>query len=235
MAALHIPPNYTIQKIAIIENESSDAQLPTQEVEAAGFEPVFINHRFHSVEEMAAYIKAEAQGAICAHHLMGYGLPHFYGAKLVASLYDLKFPALLVTRYADIDNDVSIRQWRDKIPVLLRRDEAYAENITDGITSCVSELHGNIPSSRKSYRTLLEIINVTNESNEKVVDVIIPGWNPHRAVRFPASLIPSEFQDSVAPDVAFFAHINIGAENADDLYFRDFELAPEPDDDDGLA
>ena len=60
-------------------------------------------------------------------------------------------------------------------------------------------------------------------------------WNPYRAVRFPISLIPSDLHGKLAPDVALFAHVNIGAEKSDDLYFREFELAPEPDDDDGLA
>ena len=82
---------------------------------------------------------------------------------------------------------------------------------------------------------LLRITNITDESNEQVVDAIIPSWNPRWAVRFPVSLIPSGFHDILAPDVAFFAQVNIGAERSDDLYFREFELAPEPDDDDGLA
>ncbi len=82
---------------------------------------------------------------------------------------------------------------------------------------------------------LLRITNVTDESNEKVVDAIIPSWNPRWAVRFPVSLIPSDLHDKLAPDIAFFAQVNIGAEKSEDLYFREFELVPEPVDDDGLA
>jgi hypothetical protein len=65
--------------------------------------------------------------------------------------------------------------------------------------------------------------------------VIISGWNPYRVVRFPASLMSIDLQDVLTSETRLFARVNIGAENADDLYFRDFELAPEPDDDDGLA
>ncbi len=235
MAALRIAPDYDIQRIAIVDNESTDAQIPEWEVEAAGFEPIIVNRSFKKIEELAAYIKAEAQGALCAHRLASYGLAHFYGAKLVASLYDLKIPAVLITQYADIDNDVSIRKWRDKIPVLLRSDEADADSIKRGLENCVLELHGKLPSSRRPHRTLLRITNITDESNEKVVDVIIPGWNPRRAVRFPVSLIPTDLHDKLVPKTRLFALVNIGAEKAEDLYFREFELAPEPDDDDGLA
>src|SRR5439155_17163038 len=104
---------------------------------------LFIDRHFQSIEELAAFIKAEAQAALCAHRLANYGLARFYGAKLVAFLYDLKVPALLISRYAHIDDDVSIRKWRDKVPVLLDSDEAHAESIKRGLEKCRAELHGD--------------------------------------------------------------------------------------------
>lgn len=99
----------------------------------------------------------------------------------------------------------------------------------------MAELQGHFAETRIPYRVLLRIKAISDEGNEKVVDVIIPGWNPRRAVRLPASLIPRELHKHLQPDEWLFAYINIGAEKSDDLYFRDFEYAPEPDDDDGLA
>ncbi len=238
MATWQASPNHTIQaihKIAIVDDEKNDAEIARADVKYAGFEPVAINRSFKRVEDLAAFIKSEAQGALCAHRLARYGFTNLYGAKLVAALYDLKIPAVLITQYTDIDKDVSIRKWRDKIPVVLSRDEANAYSIRRGIESCVSELYGHLSETRRPYRVLLRIANIGNESNEKVVDVVIPGWNPYRAVRFPASLVPSQLHRTLAPGVRLFAHVNIGAKKSDDLYFRDFELADEPDDDDGLA
>ncbi len=235
MAALQVSHDYNIQKVAIVDDDENDAGIEEWEVKQAGFEPIPINRSFKRLEDLAAFIKSEAQGALCAHRLSRYGSAPFYGAKLVASLYDLKIPALLITEFSSIDNDVSIRKWRDKIPVLLNHDEADAESIRRGIEQCLSELHGDPPEARVPYRVLLRVRNIGNEANEEVVDVIIPGWNSRRAVRFPASLIPPDLRDKLAPGVRFFARVNIGADKADDLYFRDFELAPEPNDDDGLA
>ncbi len=45
MAALRIPRYAHIHKLAIVDDESSDAQIPEWEVEAAGFEPLLINRR----------------------------------------------------------------------------------------------------------------------------------------------------------------------------------------------
>lgn len=89
---------------------------------------------------------------------------------------------------------------------------------------------------RKPHRTLLRIVGIGKESGEDVIDAIIPGWNPHRAVRFPAILLPEFIRKShMKEGVHLFAKINLGAERASDLYFKDFEIATEPDADDDLA
>jgi hypothetical protein len=236
---MSLPSNtldYAIRKIAIIDENKNEAEMAESEVEAAGFEPLVIRGHFNEVEDLTSVILGKAQGALCGHRLSHSGLADFPGAKLVAHLYDLKVPAILVTQFADIDNGVSIRNWRDKIPVLLSRDEADASSIAEGLESCLQELQGQIPSTRKPYRTLLRIVNIGTESGERVIDVIIPGWNPYRAVRFPAVLLPKSIRKSHTKEgTHLFAKVNIGAEKASELYFKDFEVAEEPDEDDGLA
>jgi len=221
---------------AIVDDEEILAEATGWEVEEAGFKPwLIVDGSFKQVSDLASYIAQNAQYALCDHRLAHYGLANFPGARLVAALYDLKIPSLLITQYTEIDADVSIRRYRRKIPVLLSRDEANASNIKKGIEDCVLELDGRVPSTRIPHRTLLNITNITSESNEDVIDVIIPSWNRHKAVRLPTSLISQELHSALAVDSWLFAHVNTGAEKSDDLYFEQFELAPELDDEDGLA
>ncbi len=117
----------------------------------------------------------------------------------------------------------------------MSRDKADASSIVKGIEDSRLEHCGNMPSTRKPHRTIVRITNIDEESHEPVVDVFVPGWNPHKAVRFPASLVPEHLRDELKPNVRLFAHVNIGADKSDDLYFEQFELAPEPDEDDGLT
>jgi hypothetical protein len=63
----------------------------------------------------------------------------------------------------------------------------------------------------------------------------VPQWNPLKAVRFPSSLLGDFESDDLKSDTLFIANVNIGARSADELFFDNFELAPEPDDDNGLA
>lgn len=224
-----------IRKIAIVDDDESSADMASLQIEDAGFEPIIIDGPFGNVNDLATFINGQAQGAVCDHRLSHHGYANFYGAKLVATLYDLNIPALLVTQYVEIDEDVSIRKWKRKIPIVLSRDETDPISIKKGLEECIYELSGNVPSTRVPHRTLLRITNIADESGEKVVDAIIPSWNPRKAVRFPVSLIPENLRNELKQDIWLFALVNIDAEESADLYFDKFELAPEPDDDDGLA
>lgn len=237
MTLWSIASDYQVRKIAIIDDDVREAEVAELEAEDAGFEPFIVNGGpFRKIEDLANIISSSAQAAICDHRLAHSGFASFTGAKLVARLYDLHFPAILISQYADMDNGISIRAWRDKIPVLLSRDETDATSIARGIEYCVSELRGQIANSRKPHRTLLRIEEIAQEAGEKVIDVIIPSWNPHRAVRFPALLLPKSISRThLKRGTRLFANINIGAEKASELYFKDFEVAMEPNNDDGLA
>lgn len=228
-------PSTNIQRIAIVDDDKDAVDVAIWQVEDAGFEAFVVEKSFQEVNDLALYIMENAQGALCDHRLAQYALAPFPGSKLVAALYDKKIPSILITQYVETDTAVSIRMYRQKIPVLLSRDEANASTIKKGIEDCVSELNGRVPSTRRAHRTLLNIIDITHDSEKEVVDVIVPGWNPHRAVRFPTLLIPEELHAVLKPDGWLFARINTGAEKAEDLFFDQFEIAPELDDDDGLA
>ena len=224
------------KKIAIVDDEQDLAKVTGWDVEAADFESFIVKDFFREVDVLASHIEKNAQGALCDHRLANYGRTNFSGATLVAELYDRKIPSILITQYTAIDANVSIRKSRRKIPVLLSRDEADAATIKQGIKNCVLELSGQVPSNRKPHRTLVRITNIDKESGEDVLDAIVPGWNPHEAVRFPAVLIREEIrQDALKRGVRLFAHVNIGADKSEDLYFEKFQLAPELDDNDELT
>lgn len=224
------------KKIAIVDDDPGLAEATAWDIEAAGYQPFLLDTgHFQNVKELVSIIRENAQGAVCDHRLSNSGFANFYGAELVAALYDLRFPSLLITQYTAIDTSFSIRKWRHKIPVLLSREETNASSITKGIEDCTLELSGKIPSTRKSYRTIVRITSIDEESHERVVDAFVPGWNPHKAVRFPASLVPENINHALQPNARLFAHVNIGAEKSDDLYFEKFELAPEANENDGLA
>lgn len=220
-----------MKTIAIVDDDEKSAETSSWDVEEAGFETVVIRDQFADhLDELVKAIGDSADGALCDHRLAPKGLANFLGAELVASLYDANIPALLVTQFFQ-DTDVSIRKFRHKVPVLLRRDHANAESIREGLTQCLAELQGQFSDSRLPVRTLVHIAGLSDEAGEVVCDAFIRGWEPKVSIRFPKSMIPSSLQEHVGENTWFVAKANVGAHQPEDIYLFDFELAPEPADD----
>lgn len=233
MTIAPISSDLGIQTIAILDDsfgELYDRMIPWWEVELAGFKQLTVPQSLHSLAEIVTFIKTKAQGAICTHRLAPRGSSHFYGAELVSALYDMKIPALLVTQYTDIDLHTSLRKWRDKIPVILHLRNAIYGNIRQGLEICASELQGHFSNARIPYQVLLNVINIEDDSNERMVDVTLPYWDHYQVVRFPMSLISKELHASIKRDTWLLADVNVGARACHELYFRNFKLAPASED-----
>lgn len=238
MSASVAMPTAAIHRVAIIDDDYTQAETTALKIEEANFEPEIIRaeHPFKQLEDLAAeVVRTGSQAAVCDHRLTPQGFATFNGAPFVALLYDKKVPSVLITTY-DMDVDVSIRKCRHKIPVLLDRDAATDPDIIrQGLLESARELQGDLSIDRRPHRSLVRVTNIDTESNEPVLDVIIPSWNPKRAVRFPLSLVGWSIQNDVRQGTRLFAQVNIGAEDPQELYFTDFELALEPDSNDRLT
>jgi hypothetical protein len=221
------------RKIAIIDDDEDARDTISLQVENTdGFEPILIykNDKYSSdVNKFADYIASQGfYAVICDHRLKPLGFADFYGSELAAHLYDRKIPAILVTQNFSIDLNVSIRKYRDKIPSLIERGNITPTEITKGIEYCYSEINVGFSLSRKPYNTLVEIESMSNEDGESVIDVIIPSWDCDTAIRFPTAIIPESLHKSLEKDTLLFADVNIGAETYDQIYLKNFELAPDP-------
>jgi len=219
-------------KIVVIDDQQDFVSAFEWEIEEAGYEPfpIVVDGSFENITEIISCIPPDTYAVLCDHRLGKHGFDGLYGSDLVAALYDQKLPAILNTQFYDIDTDVSIRKYRHKIPVLLNKDNVFASTIKEGIKSCLSELNGTFSTNRKSYRNIVRIVDISKESREDVVDVIIPSWNPNKAVRLPSSLIREwilEFEPVIG--TRLIANVNSGAKNPEDLYFTNFEIAPSPE------
>ena len=236
MSAVAGSPVPDIQRVAIVDDDTEQAEVMSLWLEEANFQPIIIRteRRFEQPQDVVELIRTLAEAAVCDHRLTHHGFSAFNGAELSASLYDSRIPSILTTQYVDMDVDVSIRKWRHKLPVVLSRDATDADSIRVGLLESSNEILGQTSAARKPHKALLRVTDLVQES-EAILDVIIPSWNPLRAVRFPLSLIPVQLQPSVGAGTRLFASVNIGAEDSQDLYFDNFELAPEPDPNNGLA
>jgi hypothetical protein len=223
-------------KVAVIddsyEHEPLDYMFLHCVTEIAGFHTVQLAGKiadtFDTLDDMVKRIAAQSQAAICTHRLgMLDGKP-LYGAQLVAALYDLKIPALLVTQYSDIDKNMSIRKWKDKVPIVLHPREFEPDTVQEYLEECAAELQGQPPEHRIPYRVLLRVHNVESIGEETAVDVEIESWDHCHVIRLPLSLIPEHIHADIWCGAWLYADVNIKAQYQEDLYFRNIELTSEP-------
>lgn len=228
---------YKIKTIAIVDTcgDGPEAMLPYWDAEIVGFKIVHVPEELQSVAEMTAFIQEHAQAAICSHRLGSYHAPLFYGAELAAALYDADIPTLLVTQYLDIDQHSSLRLWRDKLPVVLDFYEFNHTTLLHYLNMCVRELQGRILESRLPYRVMIGVECIGGMAEDQYIDVSVDYWNHYQRIRMPFALIPPELREQIEPGSWLFAMVNVGAEYAHELYFRDFSLAPEPQFDESLT
>jgi CheY-like chemotaxis protein len=217
--------NKSIQRVMVIDDQPDARDAMACNVEDAELEPIFYNESFTSVQECLSIVRKKAEAAIFDHHLKPGNYANFDGASAVAQLYRQQFPSLLVTAWAKASID-NIRPLRQNIPILIKSDNAESQVIKSGFEQCINEFSGRYSFSRKPWRTLVRIEEVDSEISR--VYVVIPGWNPNEIVSLPLVMFPKVQRKKVVPGTRFFAKVNTGADQQEELYFTDFEIIEKP-------
>jgi len=222
-----------IERIAVIDDEQNQALAIGELLREFGYEPIVVtNLQFGSVDHLFDYVRdSAAQAVVCDHRLSPKRLAQFPGAEAVARFYKSHLPSVLLTQFRGIDTNQNIREWRPWIPSVIDRQDTMdsAEPVLLGLEKCRKELSGELSPERRSYRSMVEVIDVFHD-NVSAADVRVLNWHPLEAVRLPLASIPQALRPNVSPGTFFIAQVNIGAESSDDLFFTNFQLAPTPAD-----
>ncbi|MEU6252245.1 hypothetical protein [Streptomyces sp. NPDC047043] len=90
------------------------------------------------------------------------------------------------------------------------------------------QVHGPAP-ERVGHRTVVRVLRVDRIGAERIVEVIVVAWDPVDAVILPADMITScvGISEEELPGKRFMARVNIHARSSEELFFENFELAPE--------
>jgi hypothetical protein len=225
-----IAGSFADARIAIIDDDRDAARGLSLGLMDIGLEPVIIEGQFDSLDILLEEVNGTSTAAICDHILQARGFASFFGAEVVAGLYERSIPGVLLTQFVGTHSAVSIRRFRDRLPVVLSREDAEdPEVIRAALQRAETEIQGTFVDSRKPWRSLVRVLGKDEEGGETVLDVSVPAWSPHTAVRLPLGLLPRDVATAATQvDGAFFAAVNIGAASHEELYFTNFEVAAPP-------
>lgn len=204
-------------KPAIVDDNEDMRETLRDELEYAEIEAKPLAGPFSTLDDLVSTVVGRANAAVCDHHLTR-NYASCDGAEAVASLYESKLPAVLVTAYSKADVH-EIRRFRRGIPILLTPDEANPDSLVKGFEVCRREFDGEFVPSRRPWQTMVQIEDVDGDT----VYAILPGWNSNEVVKFSKTMINSELHEHVVAGERFFAQVNKGAEDQAELFFEDFE------------
>jgi hypothetical protein len=216
-----------IRRIAIVDDQQAVRDAWEETILDLDSQPVPIDGGLpRIVPEIVPFLKRRADALLCDHHIQGPYSPH-NGAPLVADCYKQRWPALLCTRWGEPSAE-EIRRYRRFIPVLLHPDRLDPAIILEGFKICIGEFFNRFSANRRPWRALINVerqIKDDTSGEIKALDVSVVGWSSD-VVRVPRIDIPdpvwARYIAGSEPDF-LYAHVNLGAEDARELYFDSWE------------
>ncbi len=216
--------NRSIQKVKIFDDDPRARAMVALSVSDAKLEPIQEPGPLTDLAQFAGQAALTADAAILDHKLKLVGkYSSFDGAEAVSHLYMAQFPAVLCTSWGKAEID-AMRCYRRKIPSLISIEDLDPEAIIAGWERCIQEFSGDFSPVRRPWRALVRVEDVNNAPGYRMFYVVIPGWTSSEKVRLPLDLIPPERQSRIQPGTRFYAEVNIGADNQDELYFENLEF-----------
>lgn len=218
--------------IAVVDDDETERILLSEELSAWGYKPELFNGSYADVASLIREVKdRHSDFVICDNHLQQAGYARFYGAEAVVKLIQSGIPSILVTQHQDSDV-MRLKKWRSQLPIILdKSDTSDQRNVELAFNKCIAEVKGMVAQDRRPHRVLVEVDTVRD--NEIIV--FVDAWNSRESVSFPRELLTHLDLSIIMEGTLLLAEVNIGATSRRDLFFKNFELAPEPDPDDGLA
>lgn len=216
-------------KIAIIDDDEQTRESAAILVDDLGWESFIVEGESLSKDVILELVlEAQVDAAISDHRLSPGNLCSATGAEILADLYDKKIPSLLVTQFLDIEADVGIRKYREKLPSVIGRGDQTPELIKSLLESARKEIFDGRPANREPHRAIIRVESVGNEDGCVVIDGMITTWSNDTAVRFPADKVSQEIMEYIKENqhTKLMAFVNTGGVSSQELFVTDINLAP---------
>ena len=116
-----------------------------------------------------------------------------------------------------------LREQRDRLPVVLGRDDFRIENIQSYLEICRNEVNDTPIRSRLPHRVIIRVDEVRRDLGPPRIDAVISSWSPDHAVSIPAACISEEIIEKLCEGTYLLGDVNIGAESEEELFFKNID------------
>lgn len=218
-------------KVTVVDDDAEDRDALVEELADFGCTAEIIEGQYASdIDRMINDVVGhESDLVICDYKLQPQRLASFSGAELVAQLFTLNIPSILLTMYKSPAR-VDILRLRDRIPVVVGRDEFDQEKLSTYLDVCKSEIDGVPIDSRRPHRVVIRVEEFRSvNQHDFVCDVVVPSWRPGHAVTVPKECFAKTLWGSIKAGDRYLGCVNIDAANEDELYMTSISKRVEID------
>lgn len=213
--------NRQIERVLIIDDDPEARSSYEYAIEDMGLTAHQVRD-IHNGSELSFLDKIQPSDVIlCDYHLKKHAYASRNGDWVMRNGFQKGIPGVLCT---SIHEAPIRRDYLRYIPGLLRESNPRPDQLSYAWEQCVEELRGNPRPSRRPWRTLVCVDNVDEE--RKRFYAVVPAWSTRVKVPIDFDSLPQNIRDLVEPDQRFYALVNTGAMDPDNLFFDEWEERP---------
>lgn len=211
----------TVGAVDIVDDQPGAREVYGYTIEDLALDGHSVEGPLPSVDEFAQEVSGRADAALCDQLLKVRNYANFNGAELVAKLYERGVPAVLCTAWEQqmLDDIRPLRRW---IPALMKPEDLNEDTLPRALEECVFELDRDFRPHRRPWRAQVHVVDLEAERGRMYVEV--PAWSG-TLIRLGTKDVPEAVQAELHHDYRCHAHVNLGAESLEDLYFVDWEAS----------
>jgi hypothetical protein len=225
-ANIEPPPSVTI-----VDDDPEDREDLMDQLRDHNIEPKAIDGRYGAdIERLIADVQAFGSPfVICDHRLQTKNLASFNGSKVIQALGSSKRPAMLLTMFQST-NRLELREVRAEVPVVVSRHDFDVNQLGVYAEICRREFANNPVDERRAHRTLINIKDIIHAHGTAELYVTIPNWRPDEAIILPLRCVDDKLIPQLKVGDYLLGDVNVGAEEEDDLFFKNVnEILEEKD------
>lgn len=209
------------QSVTIIDDDPEDREDLMDQLRDHGIEPrAVVGHYGKDINRLVADVLAIGSTfVICDHRLQTKNLASFNGSKVIRRLGMSKQPAMLLTMFQS-NNRLELRQERAEMPVVVSRHDFDVDRLGAYAEICRREFADNPVDQRRPHRSLIGIRDIRSNHGLTELDVVVPNWRPDESIILPVECVAPDLIASLEAGDYLLGDVNVGAEDEDDLYFR---------------
>jgi CheY-like chemotaxis protein len=210
-----------ITRVGVVDDNPAAREGYTYTLEDAELVPHEEIGPLGDLNSLLKRVASEVDAVLCDFHLRHSNYATFDGAELAAGFFQKSVPTVLCTRYEEADLD-TLRKFRHEIPALIKPDDLTPDSLFEALALAIREIEGDPVPERRLWRTQIHIAEVL-PPDEPYFFVGLPGWTSSDVIRLRKDSLPPGLVDRLQEDARWHAQVNIGAVDASDLFFQDWE------------